>query len=538
MALPSTRSLYAAKHVLIIDDMPDMRTSLRNQLSTLAITKVSNAGSVRDAIEILKSSSIDIILCDYYLGGSTDGQQLLEYLRSSGLISRAVLFIMITAETGYQSVVTAAECLPDDYLLKPFTADTLAARFEKLIEKKMKLSVIDKMQDKGQWNEIIAACDALIADKDKYLIDALRIKGNALLMSRQYELAKNFYDKALAMRPLPWAKLGLAKAYHGLKDSAQAKSLLDDIIGENKQFLAAYDLLGSIHMGEGNHEKAMGILDEACKVSPNSLTRHRSIATIAEDTGDYARVEQSLSHVIQRTRNSPLRNSADYVKLGNALTESGDPAKAISLLGEAKQVFKDGKDVRHIAAVEAVAQKKAGNEELSQQALSLALQGGEASSDEMALAIAKACLEHGKEDEAMAVLKSVVQNNPDSVSVHGRVSSLMKAQGKEDLSQELISSSVKEIIALNNEAVAKAKAGEFAVAAKMLAEAEARLPNNLQIVANAAFCLLLDIFKNGMDATKFREAKRMQASVLNKDHNHPKLVEIADLLKRLESKTT
>lgn len=95
-------------------------------------------------------TSFDIILCDYYLGAVTNGQQFLEHLRNRRMIARSTLFIMITAEKNHDSVITAAECMPDDYLLKPFTADLFASRVEKLLEKKRRLARIDAMQDKGQ----------------------------------------------------------------------------------------------------------------------------------------------------------------------------------------------------------------------------------------------------------------------------------------------------------------------------------------------------------------------------------------------------
>src|SRR5512135_95875 len=94
---------YSDKQILIVDDMPDMRSSLRSQLASLMMEQVAVVGSVRDALEQLKKRKFDIILCDYYLGGNTDGQQFLEFLRSSNIISRATLFIMVTAETGYES---------------------------------------------------------------------------------------------------------------------------------------------------------------------------------------------------------------------------------------------------------------------------------------------------------------------------------------------------------------------------------------------------------------------------------------------------
>lgn len=532
-----TQTSYTDKRLLIVDDMPDMRSSLRTQISSLSIEKVGMASSVKEALEQLKLHKYDIILCDYYLGGATDGQQFLDYLRTKNMIARATLFIMITAETGYESVVTAAECLPDDYLLKPFTADSLKARFEKLLEKKTRLAKVDKLQDQGSWSDVVIACDEIMAAKDKYLVDAMRIKGNALVMSSQFAAAIEFYQKAIAMRPMPWAQLGLAKAFGGSGDGEQSKSVLSGIISSNPKFLAAYDMLGRIHIAEGKPEDALRVLDGASKVSPNSLTRQRSIAGVAEDSGDHARVEKALSIVVKNTRNSPLRESGDHAKLINALTELGDTTRAIAVIAEAKTNFREPGDIALLSSVEAVTQQKAGHPELAKQALERALGAGAGKlSPATALALAKACLVNGKEEQAMSILKDVIQNDPDSPTVQGRIAGLMKDHGGEEKAKELMDSSAKEIIQLNNEAVGKAKAGDYAMASKMLAEAAARLPNNMQIVSNAAFSLLVDVFMNGMDAAKVREALVLQQAVLSKNSQHPKLTDIAAILAKIKQK--
>ena len=528
---------YSGKQVLIVDDVADMRTALRGQVASLGLEKISVAGTVRDALERIKEQRFDIILCDYYLGGNTDGQQLLEYLRTSRIISRATLFVMVTAESGYESVITAAECLPDDYLLKPFTADTLRARFDRLLEKKERLARIDRLQDQGRWTDIIAACDEIMVASDKYLIDAMRIKGNALIATGGHDEARQLYQSAIALRPMPWARLGLARALRGLGDTPAATEVLETLVRETPTFLSAYDLLGQIHMEDGAGEAALQVLDQACNVSPNSLTRHRSIATIAEETGDLGRVEKALSLVVQKTRNSPLRNSSDYARLGTALTELGEPARAVGLIDEAKLTFRDKTDSRLLAAVEAVAQERNGNAAAARQALDRALEGGTGKlPEQVALAVAKACLVHDMKDQATDILTAVVQNNPDARQVHARVSNVLKAHGGDEVAKRLIEKSVRQIIELNNTAVAKAKGGEFALASGMLTEAAARLPDNLQIVANAAYCLLLDIHHNGFDAGRLKEAMALRQSLMERNASHPKLGDIADALGKIRVK--
>ena len=525
------------KNILILDDLPEMRSSLRSQVGSLGCENVSVSSTVKDALEQLRSKSFDVILCDYYLAGGTDGQQFLEFLRTREIIGRGVLFVMITAEKSYESVVTAAECLPDDYLLKPFTADTLKMRLERLLEKKKRLARVDQMQDKGNWSEVLAACNEIIAAKDRYLIDAMRIKGNALLQAGQAGSAIDFYQQVLRMRPLPWAKLGLARALNQAGDAARCTEALNELIAESPKLMAAYDLLGKVHLAAGDTDAAMAVLDSACVLSPRSLARHRAIATVAEEKGDFSRVEEALGQVIKRTRNSPLRETGDFARLGNALTEMGEPAKAVALLEEARTTFREDANNPLLAAVEAVAQQKAGNPEKAEAALARALQGDSSKLPEaVAMAVARACLATGQQAAAQGILKNMVQSNPESKELHARIEAVMRENGAPDLADQLIRESIREIIQLNNEAVRRAKAGELAVAAAMLSEAAHRLPGNMQVVSNAASALLFDVFTNGLDAAKLRTAQTFQQAVVAQSPTHPKLAELAELMKRIRSK--
>lgn len=517
--------------------MPDMRTTMRNQMQALGMTNVNLAGNVKEALNFIAQRTYDVILCDYYLGGNTDGQQFLEYLRNTNTISRATLFIMITAETGFNSVITAAECLPDDYLLKPFTGETLKVRLEKLLERKSRLAAIDRLQDAGDWQGIIHACDDIIHCKDKYMIDAMRIKGNALLMLNHINEAIMFYQEALKLRDMPWAKLGLAKALKSKGQPEQSEHLLEDIIKENPKLLAAYDLLGKIHIETGNSEKALTVLENACKIAPHSLARQRSIANLAEETGDFTRVDKALSVVVKQTKNSPLRDSRDFAKLSNALNEMGELERSVGILKEARENFKESSDLTLIAALEATTHHKAGNRDLARKALEQALEKNEDKLPEAtSMAIAQACLTNGRQDEAMEILRGVVQNNPDSHRLHTQIAIIFKDHGGNEVAKELIERSVKEVVSLNNEAVKKAKTGAYTEAAHMLTDAALRLPNNLQIVSNAALSILMDMFVNGFDPAKANQARIFQDAVSKQNKQYPKLTEIAALQSKVHHK--
>lgn len=528
---------YTNKRFLILDDLPEMRSSLRSQIGSLGCENIAVSGTVKDALELFRESSFDVVLCDYYLSGGTDGQQFLEYLRTRKLIGRGVLFIMVTAEKGYESVVTAAECLPDDYLLKPFTAEILKIRLERLLEKKQRLLKVDQLQDKGDWAGVVRVCEEIIASRDRYLVDAMRIKGNALLMAGQAAKAADFYAQTLNLRPMPWARLGLARALAQTGETARCKETLTSLIAESPRLMAAYDLLGKVQMSEGKAGLALETLDRAREISPNSLARHRAIAGIAEAKGDFVRVEHALAQVVQKTRNSPLRETEDIARLGNALVELGDPAKAVSLLEEARTNFKSDADHPLLAAVEAIAQQQTGQPEKAAAALARATKGELASlPPNIAMTVAKACLVNGQTEAAQGIYKSLVQNNPESEALHNQISAALDDAGAAGLAQDLVASSIREVIHLNNEAVRKAKAGELSEAAAMLTDAAQRLPGNMQVVANASAALLAEIFTHGIDPVKLRQAQSFQRTLQEKAPMHPKLAEIASLMQRIRDK--
>lgn len=533
----TTLSAYSDKKLLIIDDLPEMRSSLRSQASSIGFQKISVCGHLRDAFEALRQTSFDIILCDYYLGAGTNGQQFLEYLRSRRMIPRSTLFIIITAEKNHDAVITAAECMPDDYLLKPFTVELFASRLERLLEKKRRLARIDAMQDKGQWHEVIAECDAIIASRDRYQIDALRIKGNALLQSGRNEEAVHFYEQVLAMRAMPWARLGLARAQRELGRHAQAKDTLNTLIAEAPKLMAAYDLLGHIHAAEGDTGAALQVLDDACRLSPHSLARLRAIAGVAEDAGDYERVERSLTQVVEKTRNSPLRDTADYARLGNALAATDQADKALQLISEARGTCREDATHPALAAVEAIALHRLGDTAKAEAALQVALQGNlvDLPADAM-LAVARACLATGRTDEGEALLKQVVQTNPDATEMHARVTRVMHDHGVAHHAERLVADSVQEVIELNNEAVRCGKEGRIGEAAQMLTAAANRLPGNLQIVANAAYALLLNLLANGMDTARLEDARRFRDAVRTRAPGHRKLADIDGLWDKLAAR--
>lgn len=526
------------KKVLVIDDMAGMRNQLQQSLTHLGFDKLHVVSSIRDAITRIGVEKYDVILCDYFLGDSTNGQQFLEYLRTRDLIGRNTIFVMITAESSYERVVVASECAPDDYLLKPFTAEMLSTRLERLLERQDSFTKIDKAQDVHDWMRVVEECDRLLERKDKHFVELCKIKGNALLQLASYEEAAALYSEILALRPLPWAMLGLAKARSGLGKENEAESMLRTLLEEHPQFMAAYDSLGQLLTRSGKKDEALGVLKQARKVSPGTLSRTREIGSLAVETGDFGLAEEILETALKQHKFSPVREAGDYAILSRALTEQGKADKALEVLKEAKGSFKQSADVALLAVNECLAHRKAGNETAADAALQTALaQEASALPVSVVAAVADACFASGQDDRANDLLKQLLQNNPDDEAVRGKVRQVFATAGKNEAEAgAMIESSAREVIQINNEGVRKAEAGQLAEAIELLSRAADRLPNNLQIVGNAALAIALDIVRNGNTPEKMQLCLKYRQRVIDKDPAFAKLAQVDALLKRAVQK--
>jgi len=120
------------KKFLLIDDFSNVRKSVKAMLNSLGVSHVSEASNGTEATKSVRDQTFDVILCDYNLGKSKNGSQLLEEWRTRGWLSYQTVFVMITAETSRDFVMGALEFQPDDYLAKPAREAELIARINAL----------------------------------------------------------------------------------------------------------------------------------------------------------------------------------------------------------------------------------------------------------------------------------------------------------------------------------------------------------------------------------------------------------------------
>jgi two-component system chemotaxis response regulator CheY len=120
-------------NILIIDDYKTMLRIIRNLLKQLGFNNVDEATDGSQALGKLKEKKYGLVISDWNMQPMT-GLQLLKAVRSDDQLSN-IPFIMVTAESKTENVMAAKEAGVNNYIVKPFNAETLKGKIESVIGK-------------------------------------------------------------------------------------------------------------------------------------------------------------------------------------------------------------------------------------------------------------------------------------------------------------------------------------------------------------------------------------------------------------------
>jgi len=110
-------------NILIVDDYKTMLRIIENLLKQLGFKNVHQATDGSAALKLLREVPCGLVISDWNMVPMT-GLQLLREVRAD-LTLKQTPFIMITAESKTENVVAAKESGVNNYIVKPFNAETL-----------------------------------------------------------------------------------------------------------------------------------------------------------------------------------------------------------------------------------------------------------------------------------------------------------------------------------------------------------------------------------------------------------------------------
>jgi two-component system chemotaxis response regulator CheY len=119
--------------ILVVDDFSTMRRIVKNILRQLNFVNILEADDGTTALEVLQKDKVDLVVSDWNMPKMT-GLELLKAIRIDDALKH-IPFLMVTAEAQQENIIEAVKSGVNNYIVKPFTAETLSQKINQIFNK-------------------------------------------------------------------------------------------------------------------------------------------------------------------------------------------------------------------------------------------------------------------------------------------------------------------------------------------------------------------------------------------------------------------
>jgi two-component system chemotaxis response regulator CheY len=118
-------------NVLIVDDYKTMLRIVENLLKQIGFKNIHQATDGSMALKMMQETPMGLVISDWNMEPMT-GMQLLKEVRADQRLAHTP-FIMVTAESKTENVIAAKQAGVNNYIVKPFNAETLKTKISAVL---------------------------------------------------------------------------------------------------------------------------------------------------------------------------------------------------------------------------------------------------------------------------------------------------------------------------------------------------------------------------------------------------------------------
>ena len=118
--------------ILVVDDMSTMRRIIKNALQQIGFSNVDEAEDGKGALQKLRNDQFNLVISDWNMP-VMNGLELLKEIRGDSNLKDTPI-LMVTAESKKENILEAIQSGASNYIVKPFTAQTLQEKIEKIFK--------------------------------------------------------------------------------------------------------------------------------------------------------------------------------------------------------------------------------------------------------------------------------------------------------------------------------------------------------------------------------------------------------------------
>ncbi len=119
--------------ILVVDDFSTMRRIVKNVLKQLGFENVEEAEDGGQAYSKLQNGAFEFVVSDWNMP-NVDGLEMLKKIRADAQL-KDMPVLMVTAEAEKEKVIEAIKAGVNNYVVKPFTAEILKEKMDKIFDK-------------------------------------------------------------------------------------------------------------------------------------------------------------------------------------------------------------------------------------------------------------------------------------------------------------------------------------------------------------------------------------------------------------------
>lgn len=121
--------------VLVVDSNHNHMQLIKEVLRPLGVNRIAETMNAKDALTYLETNVVDIIFTEWHMDGDMDGIGFVEWVRKNPASKNVfVPIIMVTAQSEEWKVMKARDAGVTEFLVKPFSAKTMARRITVVVE--------------------------------------------------------------------------------------------------------------------------------------------------------------------------------------------------------------------------------------------------------------------------------------------------------------------------------------------------------------------------------------------------------------------
>ncbi|NRA46542.1 MAG: tetratricopeptide repeat protein [Oligoflexales bacterium] len=315
---------------VIVDDQDPIRKAMKRILASMGIVNIIECFDGKEALkELSRHPDIDLILIDIYMR-KVNGFDVLHYIRSRA-IRADIPVIIVTGEASKEDIVKASDMGADDYIIKPFQAESMTSKVNQVLHKFYSPApAIQKLRE-----------------------------GDRHMMAKQIKQAAKLYQEAMELDPSSLrARHSYAVSLFRCKRIDKAISLLNENIKESATYYRNYATLADIYVYKKDYSDAIHQLSKELEYNPKQPARQNLIARLLLAQNDTV---GAIEH-FRETLREDVKDKEALLGIGEAFALSDDINKAVYYFKRLRRYYpNDSKSMQAIITycIEAGELKKA-----------------------------------------------------------------------------------------------------------------------------------------------------------------------------------